>query len=79
MKQSECTTYLQQSFFSEDELRTILISAKLEPPAKEASRDEIIDVIVSAIWSSSHTPVGQFVSPHSLSDIIKQLSQKFDR
>ena len=76
MRQSECTTYLQQSLFSDDELRSILMSAKLEPPAKEASRDEIIDVIVSAIWSSSHTPVGQFVSPHCLSDIIEQLSQK---
>ena len=76
MKQSECTTYLQQSFFSEDELRSILISAKLEPPPKEATRDEIINIIVSAIWNSSHTPVGQFVSPHRLGDIIEQLSQK---
>ena len=76
MKQSECTTYLQQSFFSEDELRSILISAKLDPPEKDASRDDIIDVIVSAIWSSSHTPVGQLISPHSLRDIIEELSQK---
>lgn len=76
MKQSECTTYLQQSFFSEDELRSILISAKLDSPEKNASRDEIIDIIVSAIWSSSHTPVGQLVSPHSLRDIIEELSQK---
>ena len=53
-----------------------MISAKLDQPEKDASRDEIIDVIVSAIWSSSHTPVGQLVSPHSLRDIIEELSQK---
>lgn len=76
MKQSECITYLQQSLFSEDELRSILISARMEPPPKEANRDEIIDVIVSTIWSSSHTPIGQFVSPHHLGDIVEEVSQK---
>jgi hypothetical protein len=76
MIQSEFKAYLQQSFFSEEEFRSILISAKFQIPVDKFDRDSLIETITSELWKSSHTPVGQLIRPHSLRDIIGHLSKK---
>jgi len=46
--------------------------------ADNASKDDCITALVNGIWSNSHTPIGGFVAPMSLEEIIQIYAKKLD-
>ena len=46
--------------------------------AEHASKDDCIMALVDGVWSHSHTPIGGFVAPMSLEDIIQIYAKKLD-
>lgn len=42
------------------------------------SKEECISSLVDAVWSHSHTPIGGFVAPMSLEEIIQIYARKLD-
>lgn len=77
MKQREFQDLLDTSNHTEDELKSILISAQIDV-SKINDRKELIQKLIAEIWSSSHTPIGQVLKPHTLGDIIHHITKKLD-
>ena len=46
--------------------------------ADNISKEDCITALVNAIWSNSHTPIGGFVAPMSLEEIIQIYAKKLD-
>ena len=69
MTQTEFQEYLHQSTFSQDELLCVLISANIKTSLERPNRKQIIDIISSEIWKSSHTPLESLIRPHILREI----------
>ena len=77
IKQTEFQELLVASNYTEDELKSVLISAQIDV-SKIYDRDKIIDKLISEMWKSSHTPIGHVLKPHTLGDIINHITKKLD-
>ena len=46
--------------------------------SEDALKEDCISALVNAIWNHSHTPIGGFVAPMSLEEIIQVYAKKLD-
>ena len=58
-------------------LREVLHTNNIKTRAS-ASKEECISSLVDAVWNHSHTPIGGFVAPMSLEEIIQIYAKKLD-
>ena len=46
--------------------------------SENATKEDCIQALINAVWNHSHTPIGGFVAPMSLEEIIQVYAKKLD-